>query len=113
MKPHRNNPPRRLHPLPMTRPEPPCVQRKSVPCEEDDQTDDLWKEVELFVPSGLSTSEVRDYVHATIRVNAGEAGEFVARIRIGTGILQADGWRKCRAKYLPGPPGVFRDQVSE
>ena len=66
-----------------------------------------WKEVQLFVPSRLSGSEVRGYVHSTIRVIAGEAGDFVSGVRIGTGSYHAAGWGRWSAYYLPCPPGIF------
>ena len=77
--------------------------------------DDDWKTVEVFLPCTLSAHEVRarDHAYSTIRVIASEAGEFVDQVRIGAGIRQADGWCKWSARYLPAPPGVFREQVVE
>ncbi len=42
----------------------------------------------------------------TIRVNAGDAGEFVSDVEIGAGIQQGDGWTKWTVQYRLGPPGV-------
>jgi hypothetical protein len=66
-------------------------------------TDGRWREVELFLPADLNLSEVTDYPRSAI-LNASEAGEFVARLSVGTRIGQIGGWCKWRAHYLPGPP---------
>jgi hypothetical protein len=47
-------------------------------------------------------------VRSRILCTASECGEFVRRIRIGSGVQHGDGWRKWNVSYLPGPPGVFR-----
>ena len=44
-------------------------------------TDGRWREVELFLPADLSLSELADYLHSAILLNASEAGEFVARLQ--------------------------------
>jgi hypothetical protein len=66
-----------------------------------------WKKIQLFVPSRLSSSEVRDDVQSAICVNASEAGEFVTQIRIDAGVPHSEGWRRWSAYYLTGPPGLF------
>jgi hypothetical protein len=63
--------------------------------------------VELFLPADLSLSEVADYLHSAILLNASEAAEFVARLSVGTRIGQIGGWCKWRGHYLPGPPGFL------
>jgi hypothetical protein len=69
--------------------------------------DGRWREVELFLPADLNLSEVTDYPHSAILLNASEAGEFVARLSVGTRIGQIGGWFKWRAHYLPGPHWIF------
>jgi hypothetical protein len=59
-----------------------------------------------FLPD-LSLSEVADYLHSAILLNVSEAGEFAARLSVGTRIGQIGGWCKSRAHYLPGPPGFL------
>ena len=68
-----------------------------------------WKEIQLFVPSRLSSSEVKHYVHSAIRVNASEAGEFVTQIRIVAGIPHSEGWPRWSSYYRTGPPGIFHE----
>ena len=70
-------------------------------------TDGRWREVELFLPADLNLSEVTDYLYSAILLNASEAGEFVARLSVGTRIGQIGGWCKWRAHYLPGPLGFL------
>jgi hypothetical protein len=48
------------------------------------RTDGRWREVELFLPADLNLSEVTDYPHSAILLNASEAGEFVARLSVST-----------------------------
>ncbi len=66
----------------------------------------VWRKVDLFAPSDLGPQELAEFVDATIRANASEAGEFVMQIHIGTGIDNRDGWHRWGVHYLPGPPGV-------
>jgi hypothetical protein len=66
-----------------------------------------WKAVEVIVPATLTPKEVSEYIHAQIRINATEAGEFVQQVRVGVGQPHSNGWRKWTASYLPGPPGPF------
>ena len=66
-----------------------------------------WKPVEIIVPEGLSPRQVLDSIHAQIRINATEAGEFVQRIRVGAGEPYSEGFSKWTASYLPGPPAAF------
>jgi hypothetical protein len=75
--------------------------------------DENWRPVEVFVPSGLTAHEVRVRAYSAIRVIVRESGEFVDTIRIGVGIHQADGRCKWSAHFLPGSPGVFRNQLLE
>ena len=70
-------------------------------------TDGRWREVELFLPADLNLSEVTDYLDSAILLNASEAGEFVARLSVGTRIGQIGGWCNWRAHYLPGPLGFL------
>ncbi|EHB59020.1 hypothetical protein MycrhDRAFT_1456 [Mycolicibacterium rhodesiae JS60] len=69
---------------------------------------DIWKSVEIFLPSDMSKDAVRDTLLDEIICTATDAGDFVHRLRIGGSVPHADGWRKWTASYLPGPPGVFR-----
>lgn len=71
-----------------------------------------WKALEVIVPATLTPKEVSDYIHAQIRINATEAGEFVQQIRLGVGQAESNGWRKWTASYLPGPPGPFPGPVT-
>jgi hypothetical protein len=67
-----------------------------------------WKPVEFFLRDDLSKEELAESVRNQILCTASECGDFVRRIRIGSGVQHGDGWRKWNVSYLPGPPGVFR-----
>lgn len=74
---------------------------------------DIWKSVEIFLPSDMSTDDVRDTLLDEIICTATDAGDFVHRLRVGGSVAHTDGWRKWTASYLPGPPGVFRCEPAE
>jgi hypothetical protein len=68
---------------------------------------DAWKSVETILPASLSTRAALDHIEAQIRINAGDAGEFVQQLRIEAHEPHSRGWTKWTASYLPGPPGPF------
>ena len=70
-------------------------------------TDGRWREVELFLPADLNLSEVTDYLDSAILLNASEAGEFVARLSVGTRIGQIGGWCKLESPLSAGTPWIF------
>jgi hypothetical protein len=69
--------------------------------------DQVWRPVEVILPDQLSAREVQAHLESQIRINASEAGEFVAHIRLGLGQPHDQGLRKWAASYLPGPPAAF------
>jgi hypothetical protein len=69
---------------------------------------EIWKFVEMFLPSDMPKDEVRSALRDGIIRTATDGGEFVRRYRIGGSVDHTDGWRKWTACYLPGPPGVLR-----
>jgi hypothetical protein len=69
--------------------------------------DEVWRPVEVILPDQLSAREVQAHLESQIRINASEAGEFVALIRLGLGQPHDQGLRKWSASYLPGPPAAF------
>ncbi len=69
---------------------------------------DIWKSVEIFLPSDMSKEDVRDTLLDEVICTATDAGDFVHRLRVSGSVAHTDGWRKWTASYLPGPPGVFR-----
>jgi hypothetical protein len=69
---------------------------------------DIWKSVEVFLPSNMSNDDVRDTLRDEIICTATDAGDFIRRLRIGESVAHTDGWRKWTASYLPGPPAAFR-----
>jgi hypothetical protein len=72
-----------------------------------------WKPVEVMVPVGLSPRQVLDRIHAQIRINATEAGDFVQRIQTGSSQRCSDEFIRCTAFYLPGPPAPFPHITNE
>jgi hypothetical protein len=80
-----------------------------LPRNADDFVGQGWRRVDLFAPSDLDANDLGKFVDSAIRVSASDAGEFVAQIRIGTGINNFDGWHRWCVYYLPGPPGIFSD----
>jgi hypothetical protein len=72
-----------------------------------------WKPIEVFAPAPLSPQQVVDHIHAQIRINATEAGDFVERIRIDTSQPHSNGYTSWTAFYLPGPPAPFPRPESE
>jgi len=68
---------------------------------------DAWKSVEVILPARLSVREAHSRIAAQIRINAGDAGDFVQQFRIAPQEPHSPGWTKWTASYLPGPPGPF------
>jgi hypothetical protein len=68
---------------------------------------DAWKSVEVILPERLSVHEAHKRIAAQIRINAGDAGDFVQQFRILPHEPHSPGWTKWTASYLPGPPGPF------
>jgi len=69
--------------------------------------DDIWKPIDLILPETLSPRQVQDQIHAQIRINATESGDFVHQIQVGVGQAHSDGWTRWTASYLTGPPAPF------
>ncbi|MBB3605978.1 hypothetical protein FHT40_005667 [Mycolicibacterium sp. BK556] len=69
---------------------------------------EVWKFVDMFLPSDLSEAQVRTALRDGIIRTAIDSGEFVSQYRVCTGVNHSEGWRKWTASYLPGPPGVLR-----
>ena len=67
-------------------------------------TDGRWREVELFLPADLNLSEVTDYLDSAILLNASEAGEFVARLSVGTRMVRS-------AAGVTGEPTICRNPL--
>jgi hypothetical protein len=70
---------------------------------------DMWRSLEIFLPSSLSREEVSSKLRNDILRFATDGGEFVHRIRIDNCLDHPGGWRKWNAAYLTGPPAVFSD----
>ena len=68
---------------------------------------DSWKPVEVIVSDDMQLPQVIDQINARIRIIAGEAGDFVQRIRIDAAQPHSPGWRRWLVAYLAGPPGAF------
>ena len=73
---------------------------------------DAWKSVEVILPARLSVRDVHSRIEAQIRINAGDAGEFVQQFRIDPPEPHSQGWTKWTASYQPGPPGLFPNAVT-
>ena len=69
---------------------------------------EIWKSVDIFLPSDMSEAAVRATLRDEIICTATDSGDFVGRIRIAQGVSNTDGWRRWTASYLAGPPGVLR-----
>ncbi|MBE1551734.1 hypothetical protein GGC64_005821 [Mycobacterium sp. OAS707] len=67
----------------------------------------IWKPVDLILPETLSPRQVLDQIHAQIRINATESGDFVHQIQVGVGQAHSHGWTRWCASYLAGPPAPF------
>lgn len=65
-----------------------------------------WRDLEIFLPSRLSRTEVIDEVRACVIATATDGGDFVSSIRIIGMQAHSEGWALWRASYLPGPPGL-------
>jgi hypothetical protein len=68
---------------------------------------DAWKSVEIILPASLSVPEAHSRIAAQIRINAGDAGDFVQQFRVAPHEPHSPGWTRWTASYLPGPPGPF------
>jgi len=66
-----------------------------------------WRPVEVVLPEDLPHERVVEEINAQVRVNAGEAGDFVARVRIGVAQPHSPGLLRWASAYLAGPPGAF------
>lgn len=68
-----------------------------------------WRSIDIFLRADLDIGEVRRALRDEILKLATDTGEFVQQIHIGDGARHQGGWRRWRASYLPGPPGLFMD----
>ncbi|GFG69699.1 hypothetical protein [Mycolicibacter senuensis] len=66
-----------------------------------------WRPVEVILAEDLSHERVVEEINAQIRINAAEAGDFVARVRVGFGQPHSPGLLRWDSAYLAGPPGSF------
>lgn len=66
-----------------------------------------WRPIEVILAEDLSHERVVEEINAQIRINAAEAGDFVARVRIGVGQPHSPGLLRWVSAYLAGPPGAF------
>lgn len=60
----------------------------------------------IYLPASLRYRDVVQRVCDQIRINAGDAGEFVEEILI-VGCDRSQQWTKWTTYYLPGQPGPF------
>lgn len=72
-----------------------------------------WKPVEVITADTITAQQALAQIHAQIRLNANEAGEFVQQIQIGVGQPHSVGSTKWTAYYLPGPPALYPGMTTE
>jgi hypothetical protein len=68
---------------------------------------EAWRSMDIFLREDLDIAEAKLALRGQILKVANDAGEFVQQIHIGDGARHRGGWRRWRASYLPGPPGLF------
>lgn len=69
---------------------------------------EAWRSVDVFLRVDLEVADVKLALRDEVLRVATEAGEFVQEIHITDGSRLRGGWRRWRASYLPGPPGLFQ-----